>query len=221
MAENRIARHPHFDIDTSHGPVRRGGNAPSPVEIGHVHIALGELRQADGATIMFVALDRVSKFAFVAFQDSAGERQGSAFLGSVLKAFPYRVRTVLTDNSIAFTDRTKVHDARRHRGQHGFERLCVDNAIGHRRIRPFHPWTRNEAHQMSRAIEDATVRLFRYDDLGCLKAHVLAFVAGYNSAKPLKALAWRTPHQAICDAWAKDPSVFKVDPHGLIAVSGG
>jgi hypothetical protein len=48
------------------------------------------------------------------------------------------------------------------------------------------------------------------------QAHVLAFVTAYNFAKHLKALRWRTPFQAICEAWAKDPAPFKINPHHLI-----
>ena len=35
-------------------------------------------------------------------------------------------------------------------------------------------------------------------------------------AKHLKALQWRTPYQAICDARTKDRSISKIDPHQLI-----
>jgi len=52
-------------------------------------------------------------------------------------------------------------------------------------------------------------------DLESLKAHVLAFVTAYNFAQHLNALRWRTPYQMICDALAKDPSVFKINPHLL------
>src|SRR5271163_3659756 len=38
----------------------------------------------------------------------------------------------------------------------------------------------------------------------------------YNFAKHLKALKWRTPYQVICEAWTKDPSIFKVNPRHLI-----
>src|ERR1700722_5676241 len=34
-------------------------------------------------------------------------------------------------------------------------------------------------------------------------------------ARHLKALRWRTPDQMVCDALAKDPSVFKINPHLL------
>ena len=69
---------------------------------------------------------------------------------------------------------------------------------------------------MNRTIKDATTKAFHYPSLEALKAHVLAFVRAHNSAKHLKALRWRTPFQAICDAWAKDPSIFKINPHHLI-----
>jgi hypothetical protein len=42
---------------------------------------------------------------------------------------------------------------------------------------------------------------------------VRAFVTAYNFAKYLNALRWRTPFQAICDAWAKDPTRFRINPH--------
>ena len=57
-----------------------------------------------------------------------------------------------------------------------------------------------QAERMNRTIKDATVKVFHYDDLESLKAHVMAFVNAYNFAKHLKALRWRTPYQTICDA---------------------
>ena len=35
-------------------------------------------------------------------------------------------------------------------------------------------------------------------------------------AKHLKALRWRTPFQAVCDAWTNDPHLFTINPHHLI-----
>ena len=37
-----------------------------------------------------------------------------------------------------------------------------------------------------------------------------------SNAKHLKALRCRTPFQAVCDAWTKDPAIFKIIPHHLI-----
>ena len=73
-----------------------------------------------------------------------------------------------------------------------------------------------QAERMNRTVNEATVKVFHDPDLGALQAHVLAFVRAYHVAKHLKALRWRTPFQAVLDAWTKDPSIFTINPHHLI-----
>lgn len=187
-------------------------------EIGYVHIDSCEIRHADGKLVMFLAIDRVSKFTYVEFHDHAGKMEGAAFLKNVVAAFPYKINKVLTDNGMAFADlpRNREGPTRRFLGPHIFDRVCTDQGIEHRLTKPYHPWTNGQAERMNRTVKDATIKTFHYDDLESLKAHVLAFVSTYNFAKHLKALRWRTPYQAICDAWTKDPSIFKINPHHLI-----
>lgn len=43
-----------------------------------------------------------------------------------------------------------------------------------------------------------------------------AFVSAYNFANHRKALRWRTPFEAICDARTKDPDAFTINPRHLI-----
>ena len=187
-------------------------------EIGYVHIDSCELRHADGKLVMFLAIDRVSKFAYVEFFERAGKMEGAAFLRNVVATFPYRIHTILTDNGMAFADLPKNRDGatRRFLGAHIFDRVCGEHGIEHRLTKPYHPWTNGQAERMNRTIKDATVKVFHYDDIENLKAHVLAFVTSYNFAKHLKALKWRTPYKAICDAWTRDPKNFKINPHHLI-----
>ncbi len=77
--------------------------------IGFVHI---ELRLAQGKLIMFLAIDRVSRFTCVAFREDAGKMDGADFLLGVVSAYPYAIHTVLTDNGMAFADLPK------NRGRH-------------------------------------------------------------------------------------------------------
>jgi hypothetical protein len=69
---------------------------------------------------------------------------------------------------------------------------------------------------MNRTNKDATVKVFHYEGLQSLKAHMLAFVTAYDFAKHRKALGWKTPLQTICQASTKDPGRFRIDPHHLI-----
>lgn len=187
-------------------------------EIGYVHIDSCELRHADGRLVMFLAIDRVSKFTYVEFHDKAGKMAGAAFLRNVIEAFPYKIHIVLTDNSMAFADLPKYRESQHHGspGGHIFGRVCIENGIQHRLTKPYHPWTSGQAERMNRTIKDATVKTYHYGDLESLRAHVLAFLTAYNFAKHLKALRWRTPYQIICEAWTKNPSVSKINPHHLI-----
>jgi transposase InsO family protein len=185
--------------------------------IGYVHIDVCELRLAEGKLFMFLAIDRVSKFTHVAFFEANTKMNGAAFLREVVEAFPYRIHTVLTDNGMAFADLPKYRGGPTARWMgHIFDRVCREHGIEHRLTKPYHPWTNGQAERMNRTVKEATTKAFHYPGLEALKAHVLAFVTAYNSAKHLKALRWRTPFQAICDTWTKDPSVFKIDPHHLI-----
>jgi transposase InsO family protein len=171
--------------------------------IGYVHIDVRGLRLTEGKLFMSLAIDRVSKFAHVAFYDANTKANGAALLREVVAASPYRIHTLLTDNGMAFADLPK------HRGGptarwmghiptarwmgHIFDRVCREHGIEHRLTKPDHPWTNGQAERMNRTVKEATVRAFHYPNLDALRAHVLAFVSAYNFAKHLKALRWRTP----------------------------
>jgi transposase InsO family protein len=211
LARHGISRLPKDPEQTS----KRGRFAGTT--IGYVHIDSCELRLAEGKLHMFLAIDRVSKFTHVAFFEAATKMNGAAFLREVIAAFPYAVHTVLTDNGMAFADLPKYRDGPTARWMgHIFDRVCQEHGVKHKLTKPYHPWTNGQAERMNRTVKDATVKLFHYPDLRALESHVRAFVTAYNFAKHLKALRWRTPFRAICDAWKADPAPFKIDPHHLI-----
>jgi transposase InsO family protein len=182
-------------------------------EIGYVHIDVCELRSAEGKLHLFLAIDRVTKFAYVELHERATTMTGGAFMRSVVEVFPYKIRTVLTDNGVPFTPTAgtkwdwKVVP---------FDRVCRRHGIAHKLTRPYHPWTNGQAERMNRTVKEATVKAFHYETAESLAAHLQTFVTAYNFAKHLKALRWRTPFQAVCDAWKADPSAFKIDPRHLI-----
>ena len=207
LARHGISRLPRAEG----GAAKRGRFADTT--LGYVHVDACELRSAEGKVHMFLAIDRVTKFTYLELHPRANMMTGAAFLRGVLAAYPYAIHTVLTDNGVAFTNcaATKWDSS-----VHVFDRVCRAHGITHKLTRPYHPWTNGQAERMHRTVKDATVRSFHYGTHADLEAHVAAFVTAFTFAKHLKALRWRTPFQAVCDAWTKDPAPFKINPHHLI-----
>ena len=54
-----------------------------------------------------MAIDRTSKFAYAELHAKANRWIATDFLKAVIKAVPYKIHTVLTDNGIQFTDPPK------------------------------------------------------------------------------------------------------------------
>ena len=69
-----------------------------------LHVDSCQLRSSEGQVHLFVAIDRVSKFAYVEFHPAATMATGAAFMRGVVAAYPHALRVVLTDNGVAFTN---------------------------------------------------------------------------------------------------------------------
>src|ERR1700756_4467849 len=98
--------------------------------IGFFHIDIAEVRTQEGKLYLFVAIDRTSKFAFVALHEKADRATSGQFLKALMQAVPYRVHTVLTDNGLQFTDLPRFREGRTARQRvHPFDETCQANGI--------------------------------------------------------------------------------------------
>ncbi|WP_094510151.1 IS481 family transposase [Brucella thiophenivorans] len=176
--------------------------------IGYFHIDIAEVQTAEGKLYLFVAIDRTSKFTYVELHAKAGKMAAAQFLRNLVKAVPYAIHTVLKDNGIQFTNRTRdIYDF-----GHIFNRACDENGIEHRLTKVKHPWTNGQVESMNRTIKEATVKRFHYDDHAQLRTHLNDFVTAYNFGRRLKTLKGLTPYEFICKCWTKEPERFRLNP---------
>lgn len=70
--------------------------------IGYFHIDIAEVRTEEGKLYLFVAIDRTSKFAYVELHDKSDRQISTAFLHNLIKAVPYKIHTILTNNGSQF-----------------------------------------------------------------------------------------------------------------------
>lgn len=123
--------------------------------IGFFHINIAEVQTAEGKLYLFVGIDRTSKFAVTQLVDKADRRMAWEFLEHLLKAVPYRIHTILTDNGIQFAEQPRNQNTAWSR-QMRLDMICKANAIEHRLTKPNHPWTNGQVERINRTINEAT-----------------------------------------------------------------
>lgn len=184
--------------------------------IGYFHIDIAEVRTEEGKLYLFVAMDRTSKIAFAQLHKTASVKTAAGFLEALIKAIPYHIHTVLTDNGVQFCDMPQHRSGPTARYRlHMFDRICREHDIEHRLTKPNHPWTNGQVERMNRTLKEATVRRYHYDTNRQLEDHLAAFLDAYNFAKRLKTLTGLTPYEHICNVWADQPDRFRYDPTHL------
>ena len=227
---------PHLTRSSLHRCLQRHGSSRLPdvdgdkpdkrkfkaYPLGYFHIDIAEVHTAQGKLYLLVAVDRTSKFAFVELHEKATRRVAGDFLRALIKAVPYKIHIVLTDNGTHFTTPGNVCSAAAdiklaiENGEpiwaHAFEYACAQNDIDHRITKPRHPWTNGQVERMNRTIKEATVKRFHYETHEQLRSHLTDFVNAYNFARRLKTLKGLTPYEAICKVWTKEPKRFRLDP---------
>ena len=147
-----VLRHflPHLNRDSSYRVLKSEGlnrRPPKPItvpakgqerfkdyDLGFIHIDvkhLPKLRTADGQTrkrILYVAIDRCSRFVFLAVYDAENATNAVDFLRKAKRAFPFRITHILTDRGSCFTA-----DA--------FEKACAELKVPHRQTKAYTPQT--------------------------------------------------------------------------------
>jgi transposase InsO family protein len=181
--------------------------------IGYFHIDIAEVRTAEGKLYLYVAIDRTSKFAFVQLVKKTSRTSASAFLMALIKAVPYKIHIVLTDNGVQFTFPPRYADGPTARYMtHMFEMRCRENGIEHRLTKIKHPWTNGQVERMNRTIKEATVKRYHYDSHRQLQSHLADFINAYNYGRRLKTLKGLTPYEFIAKTWTKEPERFRLNP---------
>src|SRR3954453_18245451 len=142
-------------------------------ELGFVHVDvkhLPELRTADGECrkrSLFVAIDRRSRSVHLAVEDDETEASAKAFLEEALAAFPFRVTHLLTDRGSCFT-------------AEGFEKLCRELGIEHRKTKPYTPRTNGMVERFNGRVQREVLGI-TVAGLRDLERLLVGFNAAYNA----------------------------------------
>lgn len=178
-------------------------------EPGFVHMDVKYLPQMPDETsrrYLFVAIDRATRWVYVAIKPRKTASAAQSFLKALHKAAPFRIHRLLTDNGSEFTDRL-FNKTGAPSGDHEFDQLCADLGIEHRLTRPRTPQTNGMVERFNGRISEvlATNRFVSGEDLS---ETIERYVWLYNHHLPQLALQHRTPILALKDWQKTNPELF-------------
>ena len=179
---------------------------------GYLHLDITEVTlEKNNKFNLFVAIDRISKFAIAKIYKHKTTDNSIDFLKKVIDFFPYQIHRILTDNGSQFTYRLLTQHLRP-KAFHPFDLICKQNAIKHKLTKFRHPWTNGQVERFNRTIKNDTVKRYHYDNIEQLEAHLQEFMMAYNFAKKLKAIKFKTPWEFILAEYQNNSKIFKINP---------
>jgi transposase InsO family protein len=216
--------HPDLSRSALHRLLKRRGVSTRPApeaspaahkpfkayEPGFVHMDVKYLPQMSNETqrrYLFVAIDRASRWVYLAIKADKSARSARSFLAALVKAAPFSIQKLLTDNGKEFTDRFITSGERTPTGQHAFDQLCQELGIEHRLTRPRHPQTNGMVERFNGRIADI-LRTHHFHSGEELETTLLRYAWLYNHQLPQKALGHIAPIQALKNWHQSHPQLF-------------
>jgi len=184
-------------------------------EPGFVHVDVKYLPQmADESArrYVFVAIDRATRWVFIAIKPRKTANAAKAFLKALHKACPFHISRILTDNGKEFTDRLFGNRKRKASGEHQFDQLCQALGIEHRLTPPRHPQTNGMVERFNGRIADI-LKTHRFNSREDLEQTLIRYVKLYNHHLPQAALHSKTPVQAMKQWHQSHPVLFHKNPY--------
>lgn len=179
-------------------------------EPGYIHMDvkyLPQMQDEDERRYVFVAIDRATRWVFIAIKGKKTAAAARSFLNALHKAAPFKIRTLLTDNGREFTDRAFGKREKDASGAHEFDALCEALGIEHRLTKPKHPQTNGMVERFNGRLAHV-LKSHRFNNAHDLETTLHRFVWLYNEHLPQKALELSTPIQALKKWQASHPDLF-------------
>jgi len=184
---------------------------------GFVHVDLKYLPQMpdeDAHRYLFAAIDRATRWVYVEILPEKSAACARGFLERLLKAAPFTLTKVLTDNGKEFTDRFCATGERQPTGKHPFDIVCADHAIEHRLIKPYHPQTNGMVERFNGRIGEV-LATHRFHSGEHLHDTLTRYVGIYNRHIPQRALGHISPVEALQQWYRKKPDLFVSEVNNL------
>lgn len=183
----------------------RAYTRPNPGD--KVQIDAMYVRWRDRWVYQWTAIDVCTRLQVAQVTDEFHSTAARDFLAQVMRAYPFPIRVVQTDNDAVFTLAT-CGDPKRTPGAPArvgaFTDLAQKAGIEHRLIPPGCPSYNGHVERVHRTDREEFYRVTKIRDLRQLNHELVLYLRWYNNERPHMGLGGRTPLEALIDAQNKE-----------------
>ena len=157
---------------------------------------------ADGVKekfFQYTAIDEYSRFRFVAAFKEQSTYSSVQFLDMLVKAFPFQIECIQTDNGTEFI---KEFKERKHGKPSLFEARLKQSGIRHKLIRPYTPRHNGKVERSHRKDNERFYSKHSFYSLDDLQRQLKRYMREYNNT-PMRPLGWKSPN-AYLDSFFND-----------------
>jgi transposase InsO family protein len=177
---------------------------------GFLHIDVFYLPRLGGVrSYLYIAIDRATRLMTLQIHARRQAQSAVVFLEHCRNFFPFRIRTILTDNGSEFTNRFY---RRKTLDPHAFDSACSQAGIQHKLTQVCHPWTNGLAERTGKTIKDQTVHRLQFNTPAQMRSVLYGFRQYFNLDRPYKAIGFKTPYQLTQEWYKQQPQRFIKDP---------
>lgn len=155
------------------------------------HCLKGAAKRDEKHLYQWTAIDECTRFRFVYGYEEHTPENSVDFLGRLLRAFPFPIQTVQTDNGSEFTYRF-ISD----KELCPFEQALAAKGIAHKLIPPRTPWHNGKVERSHRSDQSYFYDWEKFADLQELNRKLSAHLSWYNN-RPMRSLGWCSPLQRL------------------------
>ena len=165
--------------------------------VGFVHIDCTYLPKLENVQKkVFCAIERTTKWAYIEIHERKTKEASEAFLSNLIKACPFKIHTILTDNGSEFTYKLLPVN-KQTKKEHPFDEVCNINNIKHKLTKYRHPWTNGQVERFNRQLKSGTIKVCRYETQLQMEEAIKKWILWYNDECKLKSLKRISPNQAV------------------------
>ena len=163
-----------------------------------------ELQEMEVRYYQYTAIDEYSRKRYTWFTNGHDTLESSKFVERLIKAFPFKIKTIQTDNGFEFTNRLSWNTSERNR-ETMFEKTLKKNGIVYKQIKPHTPKENGKVERSHRKDQERFYYNHVFINLKDLQEKGRIWLREYNNF-PMRPLGWKSPNEKLKEYYALNES---------------